>query len=270
MIKAIPFLRQRIGKLTLGENPQEFSLQSIWNVQMAFRPNSLELGYTDNVIIAHSFGVGAAFCNSQSVSVDTTLIGQDCRNIRNCDHCITLAALDSTYAAYPVQHELEFTLTDKIPVKAFGRAAIVASEVSRIALIEKLQTPSVVTVGSVGTIIHELVMRKFSVSATDLDPVVIGANMSGVVVEDGNHSTLARVAEADIAVVTAMTLVTDTFDEILTTAKNSRTKIILFAQTGANFAPYLIEIGVHTVVAEHFPFYMFPGNSRITVHRDKR
>src|SRR5262249_2606139 len=149
--------------------------------------------------------------------------------------------------------DLNYKLSEAISEKAFGRANIVCNEVSRLASQKQLLRPKVLTIGSVGTIIDELVVRNFEVYGTDLDPTVIGKQLGGVTIADGNQDTLTLLAAVDIAVVTGMTFATKTFDIILRTALQSKTSIVMYCQTGANFAPYLRELGVNTVVSEYFP-----------------
>jgi hypothetical protein len=51
-------------------------------------------------------------------------------------------------------------------------------------------------------------------------------------------------------------------------AQKAGTKLLLFAETGANFGEeYCRSIGVDAVVSEPFPFYIFQGVSTIEVYR---
>ena len=51
-------------------------------------------------------------------------------------------------------------------------------------------------------------------------------------------------------------------------ARESDTRLLVFAETGAFFGPeYCRTVGIDTVVSEPFPFYIFQGVSRIEVHR---
>jgi hypothetical protein len=66
-----------------------------------------------------------------------------------------------------------------------------------------------------------------------------------------------------------MTLATDSLDLIISEARQAGTKLLIFAETGANFGEeYCRTLGVDTVVSEPFPFYIFQGLSTIEVYRN--
>jgi hypothetical protein len=79
---------------------------------------------------------------------------------------------------------------------------------------------------------------------------------------------LYHVEHSDLAVVTGMTLASNTLADIIAVANSSGTPIVLVAETGAWFAPeYRDAYGIHSVVAEPFPFYIFSGPSEINLYR---
>jgi uncharacterized UPF0146 family protein len=128
--------------------------------------------------------------------------------------------------------------------------------------------PRVVNVGVVGNLVSGLAARGCEVLATDLEPEMIGKVVSGVEVQDGTR-TFDFVRDADLAVVTGMTLATDSLDLIISEARQAGTKLLIFAETGANFGEeYCRTLGVDTVVSEPFPFYIFQGLSTIEVYRN--
>jgi len=234
---------------------------------MAFRPNNLELGYTDTILVAYTHVAGACFCPYVVNDPATSFIGQDARTFTDDELCYRIAVLDAAFGIHRLPADLSYKLQEPIAEKAFGRANIVCNEVSRLASQRQLLRPKILTIGSVGTIISELVSRGYEVFGTDLDSSVVGKQLSGVTIADGNQETLSLLQSVDIAIVTGMTFATGTFDSILATGIKSNTAIVMFCQTGANFAPYLRELGVNSIVAEYFPFYMFPGESAISIFR---
>lgn len=268
MMTALDYIKEKLIKFSVGYSEDRFRLTALFKIDMMFRPNMLELGYTDTVIVAQTSKSGACFCADTQFSLEKSVIGQDTRNLLNVNnHYLQIAALDAAFSEFPLLPDLQFILKGSPAIKASGRTNIVVNEVARIVANRQLAKPCVLTIGTVATMVSELVRRGYRVCCTDLDPVVIGANMSGIIVEDGKQKTLELTAKADIAIATGMTLATQTFDEILHTAIANQTSLVLFAQTGANFAPFLRELGVDTVVSEKFPFYMIPGQSPVEVFR---
>ena len=122
-------------------------------------------------------------------------------------------------------------------------------------------------VGAVGNILSGLSTIPGEIKATDLDPALIGLKLGGVLVEDGNTKTLELIAQSDIALITGMTLATRTLDGIIETAKANGTLMVMFNQTGSNFSQEFIRMGIHSVVSESYPFYMFSGSTIVRIYR---
>jgi hypothetical protein len=124
----------------------------------------------------------------------------------------------------------------------------------------------VVNVGAVASIIAELQSWGHAVTATDLDPSLVGKQICGIEVISGVR-TAEVVAESDVAVVTGMTVSNGTIDNIIEAARGSGTQIIMFAESGASFAGVYLSQGIDCVISERFPFYIFQGASEIGIHR---
>ena len=79
--------------------------------------------------------------------------------------------------------------------------------------------------------------------------------------------TLPLLEDADLAIVTGMTITTQTIDSILEVCRTHNTKVILFAETGANLGSYYLQEGADVFLGETYPFYIFNGQSEILVGR---
>ena len=174
-----------------------------------------------------------------------------------------IAALDAVAAGRPGRYPFEEHVLDGDNFeKASIRAALIAEHALRLT---KGRERRLVLVGVVGSILEALAARTpASIAATDGSPGLVGSAIHGIKVEPAVR-TLARVAEADLAVVTGMTLATDTLDEILLTARNARTKVLVFAQTGAHLADFMVDAGADIVFSEPYPFYLV-AKGPTTVH----
>ena len=65
-----------------------------------------------------------------------------------------------------------------------------------------------------------------------------------------------------------MVLATNSLEEIISTAENHNTKLVIFAETGAGFAPFYINNkNIDIVISEPFPFYTFNGHTQINIFR---
>ena len=94
--------------------------------------------------------------------------------------------------------------------------------------------------------------------------------MHGVKVDHGAR-TYSYVEDVDVAIITGMTLTTDSLTDIVDTAKRHDTRVLMFAETGANMGEEYTgdAVGVDTCVSEPFPFYIFQGLTTIEVYRAK-
>ncbi len=247
---------------------EDFLVRGIWKVELAFKPNPIERTFQYTFWIAMTRGQGCCYCTGDDPR-GRELVGSDARDLMASRTCISIAALDSLYASVSrspaAVHELRGNSIEKTKL----RTGILVAETERLLgqFCRTDRKPRVVNVGVVGNLVEELAARGCEVLATDLEPDMIGKVVSGVEVQDGTR-TFDFVRDADLAVVTGMTIATDSLDIIISEAKQAGTKLLVFAETGANFGEeYCRTLGVDTVVSEPFPFYIFQGLSTIEVYR---
>lgn len=181
-----------------------------------------------------------------------------------------IAALDAVYAQLCRAPDERIALDGSNIDKARARAETVQKEVER--LIERVAQPAsqpkVLNVGVVGDFLTTLGRHAdVTLTASDYYQRIVGTDVSGVTVQHGSMTT-RLVADADVAIITGMTLATGTLDEIFAVARENNTEIMLFAQTGAHFAEVYLELGAATVLAEPLPFYLSgDGISMINIFR---
>lgn len=144
---------------------------------------------------------------------------------------------------------------------------MVVNEVKNLCLQLKKQPLKVLVVGVIGNFIYLLNKEGYKVTATDFYSSVVGCSIHGVYVENGSK-TLELIEYSDIAIVTGMTLATETIDNIILAAKKSGTRLIFYCETGANLSSEYCSLGVDVVISERFPFYVFNGESIIDIYRN--
>lgn len=254
-------LRERTNTL----DPACFTIRSVASMVMAFRPTDHDSVFEDEAILLCADHAGFAFRNPEPTAVAGLdgLVGMDVRYLTDVEPVVRVAALDAGYRAIS-QPDETVTITGSPRIKAIQRAAIIRDEVLR--LRPAPGRSRVHMVGAVGSIIHELRVAGCEVTASDLDPSVVGSEIAGVVVES-SASAEDSLARADVVTITGMTLVNGSYDAVLDSAATCK-KLVL-AQTGSGLGRALIASGVDSVLAEPFPAYMFPSPTVIERYRKR-
>jgi len=252
---------------------EKFIIHGQWAIELLFQPNPEERIFNYQIVVAQTQRQGTCYCTStEKAEIDKSLIGKDARWVTLENKSLEIALLDAAYSAVETQSTKDYLLDGTSIEKATNRAEIIASEVLlQMPENTKQSRRSVVNVGVVGTIVSRLFNCGCQVYATDMDPILVGKYCGGVLVQDGRMHTLELVEKCDVALITGMTLSTCTLEEILLVASKSKTKVVMFAETGAWFATeYCNTFRIDSVISEPFPFYIFEGRSLIRLYRRKK
>jgi hypothetical protein len=253
---------------TAGLADEDFLIRGIWKVDLAFRPNIHERTFRYWFLVSQTVGQGSCYCDKE-LEIDESLIGRDAREIISERDCYSISVLDSIYASIPRNPYKVYEIKGNSIEKTLKRNAILQEEVEHVIgqAAPKGDKPTVLNVGVLGNLIKGLTEKDYSVIATDLDEKIIGKPVHGVIIEHGSN-TYRHLKNADVAVITGMTLTTDAVGDIVGLCREYRTRVVMFAETGANFGEeYCRTIGIDAVVSEPFPFYIFQGVTTIEIHR---
>ena len=262
-------LRDQALKKTRDFRSDDFLIRGLWKVDLAFRPNVHERTFRYAFLVSQTVGQGSCYCDKELV-IDETLIGRDSREVIEERDCYSISVLDSLYASIPKTpfrvHEIRGNSIEKTAL----RNEILMAEVEAVLGSVKAKNPRILNVGVLGNLIKGLAEKGYSVAATDLEEGIVGTSVHGTQIEHGSK-TYHRIADSDVAVITGMTLTTDAMGDIIQTCRAHGTRIVVFAETGANFGEeYCTTLGVDSVVSELFPFYIFQGVSTIEIYRKGR
>ncbi len=255
--------------------PESFVATSYTQTKIAHRSTAADTDYVDRLItVSTEAGTGCCFCPHEDLHTDDldALLHSDVRQAQATAPCVRIAALDAAWSVAPSRDPLYACEASGPPTqKARLRAALIAAEVAEAAGSPRgdgvpVSPVRALMVGAVGSVIHELRGRGMDVAVTELDETLIGREISGVRVTHGDR-TIDLLESAQVALVTAMTMATETLDMILERAAEHRTKIVVYSETASNFAPRLLDYGACSVLTEAFPFYMFAGKTLMSVFR---
>jgi hypothetical protein len=259
-------LRERLLERTRGWKDDDFLVRGIWKVELAFKPNPAERTFQYTFWIAMTREQGCCYCTGDDPR-GRELVGSDARELVKEKTCISIAALDSLYATLPRNPAAVHRLEGDSITKTKTRTGIILAEAERLLAGVTRRCPRVVNVGVVGNVLRDLVAKGYDVCASDLERDIVGTTVHGVEIQDGTR-TFDLIGQSDLAIVTGMTIATDSLELILAEAEKAGTRLLFFAETGANFGEeYCRTLGVDAVVSEPFPFYIFQGTSTIEVYR---
>jgi hypothetical protein len=268
MMDIFEVLKAQALKKSAHFKAEDFTIRGLWKVDLAFKPNPDERTFRYNFLVAQTVGQGSCYCD-KDLEINEALLGCDAREVVSEMSCYEIALLDSIYASIPRTPAAVYELRGNSVDKAVKRGAIIVDEVSR--LLAVMGGPAsgltILNIGVVGNLVKALKEKGYSVIATDLDDKLVGKSIHGVEVEHGSKN-YQHIGKADVAVVTGMALTTDALNDIVHVCRENDTRLVMFAETGANFGEeYCRTIGIDVVVSEPFPFYIFQGLTRIEIYR---
>ena len=254
-------------------------LTALWYINFVRQPapGERKTRYIVKLAQAQNYGISMGLTPNLS-EPNANLVGEDSRQILKNgtwgDEIERTALVDLVIGSVSRPADQEVRLDGSPHAKYLARSTIFADEAASVLESKgskyfKGNKPRVLVIGATVAIIRGLMGRGFDVSATDLAPEVIDNELGGVNIWSGESANERLIAEADLAVVTGMTLPNGTLPSIVEQAIKCNTSILIWAISGRNFGHYYTEHGVDTVISDPSPFLHLPGAATIAVWRKK-
>jgi len=250
-----------------NQKPDKYIIKGVWDTNIFLKPNKDEVLFSTPFIMVQTTGVGCCY-HSKRVKLSNKLIGKDARFASYPDLYTTIAALDSIFSNFKKSPSNRYVLEGSPLSKIMKRTRIITTSVLECLyeLSGKKKNYSVALVGAVGNFIKSInKYHNINIYVSDLDRLLRPRRIHGIKINNG-HKTLENIKRTDVTLVTGMTLATNSLEDILKTVNEYNKKLIMYAQTGANFASEYLKMGIDVVIAEYFPFYVFPGKSIIEIY----
>jgi hypothetical protein len=254
--------------------PEAFVVRGLWRTDYVLRINERATLFHLHYVVAQTLGQGCSYYDAEQENpgLSESLIGSNALEVQTGSRCIDIALLDAVFSFLKEPPVISHVLRGTNMEKADQRARIVCNEA--LSLLKRMPSykhgkrMTVVNVGVVGNFLAILANHSnIKLRASDFYRGVVDRLVWGVRIEHGSK-TLDLVAGADLAIVTGMTLANNTLDAILNTALKSKTALVIFAETGANFASEYCKMGADIVISEPFPTYLTcAGRTEIGVYR---
>ncbi|MCJ1681146.1 DUF364 domain-containing protein [Streptomyces sp. APSN-46.1] len=271
MEKILDTLRSIVNARSAALPDEDFLLRSLWGVDYRSQPTEYERFMVYSFVMAQTVRQGCCYADFGTVDLgewSDSLIGRDAREVRGSTVAEDIAILDAAFGALPRDPFRTLQIDGAPAQKALARAEIVVGEAME--QLRRVGGRRVAQVGVMGNLIHFLQKEEVSITASDFDTELIERGVLGVPVVSGDESARI-VAESDVALVCGETLASQTLEELVLTAREHNTKLVVFAVSGCHFAEeYCRTIGIDAVIAEPQPQYLFQGPSMLEVHRRLR
>ena len=253
-----------------------FRLIALWAVSFLLQPAPGERKTSYPMRIAQTENYGTAVGLSVLPDPDPELVGRDARHVLasgSCQNPVDRAALvDSVISHVSRPADRELAVEGDAHAKYVARAELFADEAATLLRHARSKGPSphVLVVGATAGIISALAGRGFAVSATDLWPEAVGHELGGVRVQSGATANARLMHDADLAIITGMSLTNGTLADLMALAGTHDTATMIWAVTGRNLGDYYTAHGVDCVISDPSPFLLLPGPARMAVWRRKR
>jgi hypothetical protein len=267
-------------KNTLLFGNSKLAVREFWKNQYILQLTDNESPFNLKYILIRTECQGSCYIEDFDENVNEEILGKNLLEFPVNSQGVMIAYIDSLFATIIRKPDDEYVLRGSNIDKASKRSEIVCTEALK--LLDS-KTPkngkrfTILNVGVVGGFLHKLTMNsEIEIIACDFYVRIVGTTIHGVKVENGTKEnssvigerTLEMIAESDLALVTGMTLATNTLDSIIEIARTNNTMLLIFAETGANFAEEYCKIGVDVVVSEPYPFYMVGDDeTKIKIYR---
>ena len=258
--------------------PEElFRLTALWSISFVRQPTPAErkTHYIMRLAQSQNYGLSAAL-GGRLRRPDAGIVGLDARGIlkkllyRSYADRMALVDLVMGHVSRPANRKsrLDGTFREKYEARSemFAHEAEVVLRRKRLKN-RKGARPRALVIGATAGIISALVKRGFHVSATDLSPKVLGLRLGGVEVVSGRDANARGMREADLAIITGMTLPNRTLPGLIELAKEHNTSTMIWAISGRNFGHYYTEYGVDCVISDPSPFLLLPGAVTVAIWR---
>lgn len=226
---------------------------------------------------SQNYGLSTALGGRIS-SPDGDIVGLDTRVILRKklyrSHVDRTALVDLVMGHVSRSADRSVCLDGTLATKYEARSEIFAYEAEEVLRRKRMKNrrrtrPHALVIGATAGIIGALVKRGFRVSATDMSPDVLGLRLGGVKVESGRDANAQRMKEADVAIITGMTLPNRTLASLIELAREHNTSTMVWAISGRNCGHYYTEHGVDCVISDPSPFLLLPGPATVAIWRRK-
>lgn len=239
------------------------SVKQLANIDLFVRPTADERLFRYFIHLAYVCGQGCCYTTEPPL-INPALIGRPVFEFNEAPLPTKIAILDGIFASFDSPPDAQIPLTGSMQQRSRSRAEFIVNTLC--ADFQLSPGSKVAQIGVVGEFLAAFKSRGIRVAAFDLDKSIIGTSIYGTEIVDGNHIDPAF-ASAQLALLSAMSLSNRTYTDLVFSAQRNDVKLVLFAETAAHFAPYLINFGVSAVFSEPFPFYVFGGTSIIRYYR---
>lgn len=243
-------------------------ISGAFELKILYRPNLGERLFELQVLMANSHRTGAVYHLPNQLNqielkefCSFNYIGQEGLN-----PILELAFLDSFIPLELYKPLSSMELTGNLKRKSEMRAHIVARET--LEMLKPSSQKRILQIGVVQSIAQELIDLGAEIHFCDLDLSLRDEDFfQGRTFVSPRH-VIGQISEYDAIIATGMTVSTASFLPLVRESKSEGVPLLIYAETGAHLAEWMLYEGVRTVVSEPFPYYIFHGTSIVNIFRN--
>lgn len=246
-------------------NPDKFLVRGAWEFTMRAQPNNNERIFSEFGLLIATSSLGSSFKLSHENFDFDNIISLDARFVRTESLPLKVALIDSCYGNLVSEESYCYQINGCTTLKSKKRASIISEAVMDL---NNKPNPRILMVGVVNSIVDNLISNGATCILSDLDDKLINQYHKSAIIHHGNMNT-ELINECDVLLITGMAITTQTLGRLLVEANEMKKPVVIFAQTGSNFASEYLELGADCVIAEKYPWYCIPGRSDIKIYKKK-
>lgn len=235
-------------------------IDGCWDINLFTQPTPAERVFNYSIFMCRTMKLGAAY-HDYSPCDQHNFVGLCPHELIRSTHnsAIQLAVADSLLSNKYLNTAASSTFYGSPAELASERARIVVRLAESVA--GQLSATRIVIIGASSELINYALSRGAAVRVHDLDEMLIGRSLGGVEVL-GPDYLQDSISWANLAIVTGMTIANSTLTSLVELCRSTRTRIILYAESGPTVAQYLVDTGyIDGAVSETFPYYIFGGQT---------
>ena len=248
------------------------SILSAFEVGFNVQFDPTERRFRQKLLFALLDDLGCVFYDDYPIEKIEHLVGVPISEAKHLSFPVQIAVLDALFKPYFSRLKCDRTIkiNGTHREKAWRRTEAICDEVTLIRdlFFARRETCTVSLIGVSRLQANILNSRGFDIVAWDRDPDYVGQSLLPGVVVRHSDTIEEQLRDADILLISGMTIGNNTLPKILRMASERGIPSACWAVTASSIAPLFRNIGLTSAICEGFPPYFLPGETQLKLFRN--